>query len=98
MITFDIPKARSQANTIENLAGTIEQLANSDFNSAIQSLSGGWKGASADKFYTKAGKVKSKISDDAREMRTTTAFIRTAISRAEWAEEMAKQIASIRLW
>ena len=98
MITFNIPKARGQANTIEDIAGRIERLANQDFNNAIQGLSGCWKGAAADRYYNKAGKLKGKLISDAKELRATTSTIRFAVRKAEWAEETAKRIASFRLW
>ena len=76
-IQMNFDQAKRQAETLENVARNLTNMANGDYNTSLQTLGNNWTGENATKYLPKAGQLKSNILKSASDLNKTASAIRT---------------------
>ncbi|MDD6729102.1 MAG: WXG100 family type VII secretion target [Eubacteriales bacterium] len=92
-IKFDFAKAKQEAARLENAADELKKIANSSMDSALGTLSSGWKGESADLYMKKGAGVKEDLISTANDLYAVANSIRKTAQRIYNAEMEAKRLA-----
>ncbi len=75
------------AESLESVAKSIENLANSEMEGTLNALGSSWKGENAERFIGKGKSVKSQIADTAGDVRRAAAELRSD-AKATYDKEM----------
>ena len=95
-IQFDFDQARRQADSLDRIAGNLDDLGKNKLDNSMQTLSQNWRGANADAYLTKGGALKQEITSSASELRNIASDIRTIARNIYNAEMEALRIAEER--
>lgn len=97
LLQFDFQKASRQAAELETLAEKMKSVACSQYEDTIQTLSGAWKGTSADTYMKKAKILQEKMEQNADDLRRTAEALRTVAGIVRDAEARAEELARQRM-
>jgi WXG100 family type VII secretion target len=95
-IEFDYKNALAQADKLDEIASSLDNLSGNKLNTTLQNLSSGWKGDNARAYINKGSKLKSRIDSTAGELHTIASEIREKAKRMYNAEMAALAIAEER--
>ena len=84
------------AESLESIAKSIENLANSELEGALNALGTSWKGENAERFVGKGKSVKSQIADTASDVRRAASELRSDAKSTYDTEMRALEIARRR--
>ena len=84
------------AESLESIAKSIESLANSELEGALNALGTSWKGENAERFVGKGKSVKSQIADTASDVRRAASELRSDAQSTYNTEMRALEIARRR--
>lgn len=97
-IQMDFANALRQADQLEKIAGNVEKLIDSQFQSCLDGVSAGWKGESAKLFLKKGNVVGENVKKLARNLRNTAQAVRQIAKTTYEAERSAYEIAQERTY
>lgn len=95
-IQFDFEQANRQAEALDNIAASLDDLGKKKLDGSMQTLSQNWKGANADAYLAKGNALKQDITSSASELRGIASDIRTIARNIYNAEMEALRIAEER--
>lgn len=95
-ILFNYQQSIQQADRLEDIARTVDRLANNRMGETIDGLRAGWQSDSSPRFYNKIGQVQRDIRAHAENIRRVAKSIRTIAEEIKRAELRALEIARMR--
>ena len=95
-IEFNFRQAKQQAESLDDLASRLENLANVEFRDVMQNLSGHWRGDNAVSYLQKGARLENELSRTVKEIRRTAESIRVTAKKIYDAEMYAKRLAEER--
>lgn len=97
-IEMNFRRARKQAEELKEIAQSLRCLAEREVEESLESLSGGWSGAGADSYLTKARGLQKEIQSTAVDIQKTADSLLQAARRIYDAEMAALERAREREW
>ena len=97
-IEMDFRQAKQQAEELEELARSLEQLAERQFAGAMQEISVHWKGENANAYLQKGSRLEANMKATAKEIKKTATQIRSTAKKIYDAEMFAKRLAEKRIY
>lgn len=95
-IQINFNRAKQQANELESLAKSLENLSGSELENLLEELSNCWKGDNATRYRQKGAALQAEISKTAKSIRNTANGIRSIAQNTYEAEMNAVRIAEER--
>lgn len=95
-IELNFRQAKQQAEQLESLAKSLENLAKNDLDGTLRQLSSAWKGESASAYMRKGERLEEKIIQTAEDLQRTAQTIRSTAQRTYNAEIRARELAKQR--
>lgn len=97
-IELNLMQAMEQANQLDMLAVSMEQLAKRELQGTMHCLSSCWRGSSASAYLQKGKRLETNIESIAREMKRAANSLRMSAKRIYDSEMRAEQIAQTRTY
>lgn len=97
-IRMDFNAANSQANQLDEIAKSLDNLVNTDLTNCLNSVGSNWKGDSANMYIKKGQTVGTNIKNVATNLRTAASTIRTIAGNTYNAEKRAIEAAQKRVY
>ncbi|MBR1629552.1 MAG: hypothetical protein IJ679_09885 [Lachnospiraceae bacterium] len=95
-IEFDFIQAKRSADSLDQLAGQLERLAEDELSTSLHNIRSHWTGRSSEAYAQKGHRLQEQIRSSAKNLRNVATDIRETAQRMYEAEMRAKQIAETR--
>ena len=93
-ILFDYDATMRQAQTLEELAGKIKNIADNDLEEILSGINQGWQFENATKFLQKGDAMKGKVRISGEDLQNIANTMRKMAENIKTAEEQAAAVAS----
>ena len=95
-IYFDYRHALRQADRLEEIAGNIKNMSNSEFEDALDELMHGWEGEASHMYFQKGMELKTKIDSVSKHLYDAASTLRTVARRLYEADMAAVSIIKLK--
>lgn len=97
-IDLDYQRAIEQADTLEQIAGSLKGIADEDMSKLTKNLKQAWEGENADSYLAKVGILQSNVSKTSAKLTEVAQTIRQMADNIRDAEIANQQLAQTRTY